>query len=94
MRIYVRLSGPLRVVIGRGEVELALAGDSATVAQTLDALAGRYPQARRYLRDVAGGLPPGIRALSGDERLDERVALAAPLRDGDRLTLLMPTGGG
>jgi molybdopterin converting factor small subunit len=94
MRIYVRLSGPLRVVIGRGEVELALAGDSATVAQTLDALGQQYPQARRYLRDTAGGLPPGIRALAGDERLDERAALAASLRDGDRLTLLMPTAGG
>ena len=82
------------MVIGSGEVELALAGDSATVARALDALAERYPQARRYLRDTAGGLPPGIRALSGDERLDERTALAAPLRHGDRLTLLMPTGGG
>lgn len=94
MLIHVRLSGPLRVVIGSGEVELELAGDSVTVAQALDALAARYPQARRYLREGGGGLPPGIRALAGDERLDERAALGAPLRDGDRLTLLAPTAGG
>lgn len=94
MRISVRLSGPLRVVIGHSEVELALAGESATLAQALDALGEQYPQARRYLRDATGGLPPGIRALYGDERLDERAALAAPLRDGGQLTLLMPTAGG
>ncbi len=94
MRIHVRVSGPLRVVIGSGEVELTLAGDAATLAQTLDALTARYPQARRYLRDAGGGLPQGIRALAGAERLDERVALAKALRDGDQLTLLMPTAGG
>jgi molybdopterin converting factor small subunit len=94
MRIHVRISGPLRVVIGAGEIELALDGDAATVAQALDALAARYPRAQRYLRDAEGELPPGIRALAGDERLDERTALAAPLRDGDQLTLLMPTAGG
>ncbi len=94
MRIHVRLSGPLRVVVGSGEVELSLSGDAVTLAQALDALAARFPQARRYLRDAGGGLPQGIRALAGDERLDERVALAKALRDGDRLTLLMPTAGG
>ncbi len=94
MRIHVRLSGPLRVVVGSGEVELALAGDSVTVAQALDALTDRYPRALRYLRDTAGGLPPGIRALAGDERLDEGVALVKTLCDGDQLTLLMPTAGG
>ena len=94
MRIHVRVSGPLRVVIGSGEIELALAGDAVTLAQALDALAARYPQARRYLRGDGGGLPPGIRALAGDARLDERGALAKTMRDGDQLTLLMPTAGG
>ncbi len=52
MRVYVRLFGSLRVVVGSGEVEVALSGDSATVAQALDGLIARYPQARRYLRDA------------------------------------------
>lgn len=94
MRIHVRLSGPLRVVVGSGEVELSLSGDAVTLAQALDALAARFPQARRYLRDTGGELPQGIRALAGDVRLDERGALAKTLRDGDQLTLLMPTAGG
>ncbi len=94
MHLHVRVSGPLRVVIGSGEVELTLAGDAVTLSQALDALATRFPQARRYLRDAGGGLPPGIRALAGDERLDERVALVKTLRDGEQLALLMPTAGG
>lgn len=94
MRVYVRLFGPLRVVVGSGEVEVALSGDSATVAQALDSLIARYPQAQRYLRDPAGAMPPGLRALRGDTRLDDATALAAQLRDGDNLTLLMPIAGG
>lgn len=94
MRIHVRFSGPLRVVIGSGEVELTLAGEAVTLRQALQALANRFPQARRYLHDASGELPPGIRALIGDERLDERTALAKTMRDGDQLTLLMPTAGG
>lgn len=94
MRVYVRLFGPLRVVVGSGEIELALSGESATVAQALDGVIARYPQTRRYLRDPSGGLPPGLRALLGDVRLDDATALAARLRDGDDLTLLMPIVGG
>lgn len=94
MRVYVRLFGPLRVVVGSGEVELALSGDSATVAQALEGVTARYPQARRYLRDASGGMPPGLRALLDDARLDDATALSAHLRDGDHLTLLMPVVGG
>jgi molybdopterin converting factor small subunit len=94
MRISVRLYGPLRVVVGSDVVELALSGESATVAQALADLVARYPQTSRYLRDTAGGVPPGVRALLAESRLDGAHALATPLRDGDRLTLLMPIVGG
>lgn len=57
--------------------------------------------ARRYLHDSAEGvsrLPPGLRALRGDThgdtRLDDATAPDATLREGDRLTLLMPVVGG
>ena len=94
MRVYVRLFGPLRVVVGSGEIELALSGESATVAQALDGVIARYPQTLRYLRAPSGGMPPGLRALLGDARLDDATALAAPLREGDHITLLMPVAGG
>lgn len=93
MRVYVRLSGPLRVVVGC-EIELALNGASATVAQALESLFVRYPQARRYLRTPAGEWPPGMRALVADVRLDDTTALVAPLHEDDHLTLLMPVVGG
>ncbi|MGZ3581401.1 MAG: MoaD/ThiS family protein [Ktedonobacterales bacterium] len=94
MHVYVRLFGPLRVVVGSGEIELALSGESATVAQVLEAVSVRYPQAHRYLRAPPGGLPPGVRALVADVRLDDTTALMAPLREDDRLTLLMPIVAG
>lgn len=94
MRVHVRLFGPLRVVVGSGEVEVTLGGESATVTQALDSVIARYPQTRRYLRGPSGEMPPGLRALLGDIRLDDATALAARLRDGDSLTLLMPIVGG
>jgi molybdopterin converting factor small subunit len=94
MRVYVRLFGPLRVVVGTSEIELALSGESATVAQALEAVCLRYPQARRYLRAPPGELPPGVRALVSDVRLNDTTALMTPLREDDRLTLLMPIVAG
>ncbi|HZC06610.1 MAG TPA: MoaD/ThiS family protein [Ktedonobacterales bacterium] len=100
MHISVRFFGPLRVVIGRDEITLTLSGDSATVTQALASIVAEYPQARRYLQDSAGGLPgpsglpPGLRALRGDTRLDGATAPGAAVREGDRLTLLMPVIGG
>lgn len=100
MRISVRFFGPLRVVIGRDEITLTLSGDSATVTQALASIVAAYPQARRYLQDSIGGtpgasgLPPGLRALHGDARLDDATAPDTALHEGDRLTLLMPVIGG
>lgn len=101
MRISVRFFGPLRVVIGHDAITLALSGDSATVAQALARIVVEYPRARRYLHASVDGesrLPPGLRALrgdaNGDTRLDDATAHDATLREGDRLTLLMPVMGG
>lgn len=94
MRVYVRLYGPMRVVVGSDEIALTLAGASATVAQALEAVVTLHPRAARYLGGRAGELAPGVRLLLGAARLDEATALATPLRDGDRLTLLQPVAGG
>ncbi len=97
MRLSVRFFGPLRVVIGHDEITLTLSGDSATVTQALASIVAEYPQARRYLPDSAGqvsGLPPGLRVLRGDTRLDGATVPGAALREGDQLTLLMPIIGG
>lgn len=94
MRVYVHLFGPLRVAVGRDVIELALSGDSASVAQALEGVRTRYPQTHRYLRTASGELPPGVRALVADARLDDAAALKAPLHEDDHLTLLMPVVGG
>lgn len=94
MRIFVHLFGPLRVVVSTDEIELTLSGESATVAQVLESLCVRYPQAHRYLRAPPGEWPTGVRALIAGERLNETTAMAAPLHKDDHLTLLMPVVGG
>jgi molybdopterin converting factor small subunit len=94
MRLEVQLSGPVRVVIGAPRVVLMWDTSSVTLTQALDALGARYPRAQRYLRDGAGDVPPALRILLNDTRLDGDAPLATPLRDGDRLALLMPVAGG
>lgn len=100
MRVRVRPSGPLRVAVGSAEVEVEIevetpAGEiSTTLAQVLDAVIARYPRARRYLRDAAGALAPGIRVLVNDARVDDATILGASVHDGDVVALLMPVQGG
>lgn len=94
MRVYVRLYGPLRVVAGSGEITLTVGGVSPAVGQALDALMALHPRTRRYLLSASGAPAPGVRMLLADARLDDATALATPLHDGDRLTLLMPVAGG
>ncbi len=94
MKIAVRLSGALRVVVGAPLVELSFDTESTTLGDALDALCARYPRARRYVRAPDGALAPGLRALLNERRLDDGAASTATVRDGDRLALLMPIAGG
>lgn len=94
MRIHLRLSGPLSVVIGHVAVDLTLDGDSATLEQALDTLAATYPRARRYLRDTTGALPSGMRVLLNGSRLAEPVTRMTPLPEDAHVTLLAPAVGG
>jgi molybdopterin converting factor small subunit len=96
MRVGVTLSGAVRVVIGRAEVEVTLDAPSApvTVAQAIEALSTQFPRARPYLQAPSGGVAPGVRVLLNGTRIDGAEALTAPLREGDRIALLMPVVGG
>ncbi|HEX9057213.1 MAG TPA: MoaD/ThiS family protein [Ktedonobacterales bacterium] len=94
MRVGVTLSGAVRVVVGRAEVEVTLDTPSATVAQAIEALSARFPRARPYLQAPSGGVAPGVRVLLNETRIDGADALTAPLREGDRIALLMPVVGG
>lgn len=95
MRIEVTLSGALRVAAGSARVELSVEGESPTLADALDVLCLCYPRTQRYLRDASGVVPPSVRMLLNDARLDDDApADETALRDGDRLALLMPVIGG
>ena len=94
MVVHVGLAGPLRVVIGASKLELDVPDDPATVSQAIDTLAARFPRARRYLRDEAGGLNPALRVLAAGIRQDIGDIETVILHDGDSLTLLTPVSGG
>ena len=96
MQVCVALYGAARVVVGRPQVDIVLnaASGTATLGQALEQLCVAYPRARPYLLDGAGMLQKYIRALINDERPFPDATLATPLRDGDRLTLLVAVAGG
>jgi molybdopterin converting factor small subunit len=101
MRVQVRLSGAMRVVAGSAEVPLDLTDGQTTVGGALNALGAGYPRLRPYLQLDTVSSPQGkdtpvgpLRVLLNDARLNGEEGRAAPLREGDRLTLLTPIAGG
>lgn len=66
------------------QVEIALPGEAATVADVRALLAERFPQAREEL------LKPSLRACIGDEMVDD----AAPVRDAEAVEFFPPLSGG
>lgn len=96
MKITVKLGAPLSQVVGENKVILNTA-DSATVADILDELRSRYPDfdagirgkgLRQPLDQVLYSLFVNARSVPFDQ------AETAHLRDGDRVYLFLPVGGG
>jgi molybdopterin converting factor small subunit len=96
MKVTVKLGAPLSQVVGESNVSLTLP-ESATAADVLDELRGRYPDFEEGLR--AKGLRKPL-----DQVLYSLFLNASPvpfdqaahtrLRDGDRLYLFLPVAGG
>jgi molybdopterin converting factor small subunit len=68
--------------------------DAATVADALQALAGAFPAIRLRLHTATGEVRRDVGALVNGGNVARREGLRTALRDGDRLTLLPPVGGG
>lgn len=94
MQVSIALYGAARVVTGKSRVEIALDESSATLGQALEILCAANPRARPYLLTEAGVLQSHIRVLINDVRPQPDAALAKPLHDGDRVTLLVAVAGG
>ncbi|MDD5646253.1 MAG: MoaD family protein, partial [Candidatus Bipolaricaulis sp.] len=68
--------------------------EGADVEEAIRALAARYPQVHERLLDDAGRVHRHVAALVNGGSAAWRDGLRTGLRDGDRLTLLPPVGGG
>jgi molybdopterin converting factor small subunit len=96
MQVSIALYGAARVVTGKSQVDIVLdeASGPATLGQALAALCAANPRARPYLLAESGMLQSHIRVLINDARPQPDATLATPLRDGDRVTLLVAVAGG
>jgi MoaD family protein len=86
--VKVRIPSPLRSYTGGAS---AVDAEGATVATLLADLDQRYPGFRFRVVDEQGRLRPHVRVfVNGDLTRD----LAAPLADGDEVTLMQALSGG
>jgi molybdopterin converting factor small subunit len=68
--------------------------DGADVAEALRALADRHPALRGRIYSPSGDVRRDVSVLLNGGNVARRSGLQTVLRDGDRLTLLPPVGGG
>src|SRR5436309_1802359 len=94
MHVWLALYGAARVVIGQPHVDIAFDSPSITLGEVLEKLIALYPRAQPYLLDEAGMLPPYMRVLINEVRLDPDATPATLLHDQDRVTLLVAVAGG
>ena len=93
MRVTVELGFSFKKDLDGGYRELELP-DGADVESAVRSLATRYPAIRTRLLDEAGEVRRHIAALVNGGNAAWKDGLRTALRDGDRLTLLPPVGGG
>ena len=93
MRISVELGFSFKKDLGEEYRELSLP-EGADVEAAVRALASQHPAARPRLLDDAGCVRRHVAALINGGNVAGRDGFRTALRDGDRLTLLPPVGGG
>ena len=96
MRITVKLGAPLSQVVGESKIDLAMP-EGTTVSGLLDELRERYPEFEAGLRGqgLRKPLDQVIYSLFVDGRpLTFEKAEITLLRDGNRVYLFLPVGGG
>ncbi len=91
MSVKVEIPEPLRSLINCQEEVVEVAGYN--VLECLENLAVRFPDIKRWLYNEQGELFPYINIYVNAER-DPADELTKPLKDGDKLLILLMVGGG
>jgi MoaD family protein len=93
MKISVEIAFSFKRQLAEDYRRLELA-DGATVREALGTLGERHPAVRERVFDQAGEIRRNINALVNGGNVQFRERFETVLRDGDRLTILPPVGGG
>jgi molybdopterin synthase sulfur carrier subunit len=89
----VRIFATLRPLVGAKEVEVDVkAGD--TVGNMLEKLTAEYPALKERALDADGNLQSSINVFVNGRNIKFLDGLNSPIREGDRLALFPPVGGG
>jgi molybdopterin converting factor small subunit len=95
MRIRVRVPRALSEAAGgRTTFDIDVASDAATIGAVLDGLKVAAPAIDRRLRDEQGRLRRHVNVFIGDANARDAGGLAAPVRDGDEVSVLPAISGG
>ena len=85
----------LPTVLARlAEGQSSLRATGATLGEAIAEVAGRYPKLAPRLRDDAGEPYPFVTFYLNDEDIRFRGGFAAPLREGDEITIVAAVAGG
>ena len=68
--------------------------DANTVGAALDAAMDTYPLLRTHLEDEGGVQRPHVNVFFNDTEVRQLSSLAAPVRDGDEITIIQSVSGG
>jgi len=93
MRISVEIAFSFKREIGADYRSLELP-DGATIRDAVAEIARRYPAIRERLLAEDGAIRRNIDTLVNGGNARFRQRFETTLRDGDRLTILPPVGGG
>ncbi len=93
MRVEVEIGFSFKRELGSDYRRLELP-EGSDVAHALRLLADRHPAAHSRLFDDQGRIRRHINALINGQNVILKRGFSTPLRDGDRLTILPPVGGG
>jgi molybdopterin converting factor small subunit len=74
--------------------ERALTADGATVAEVLKVLEARHPELGARLREASGDQSPFVTIYLNDEDIRFAGGLAAPVNEGDEVTVVPAIAGG
>jgi MoaD family protein len=92
MKIKVKLLKPFSDIAGKGEVDLEL--EEGDVNHALGKLCDVHPGLKKELFDEKGDVSYSVNIFVNDKPITALKDVDTPLKNGDKILIFMPVGGG